>query len=237
MVFVFRSVAARYCFVEFADDVSARQALESLNNQTIPGTSGVKRFKLNWANRKADSGQVDYNVFVADISRDVTSQQLIEFFQQNYKSIRYAKVVEDEEGASKGYGFIRFMDEQERDLCLVEMDGAMGLGRKPLTIKPALAPRTRVPAMPVSDGASVHGVSAASAQQWPPPRALLPVAYTPHPPHPVPHVSMPPLVYIEDLVDPNPPTSGNDSVIQKQTELFLALDSCRWKALTDIKLL
>jgi hypothetical protein len=41
MVFVFRSVAARYCFVEFADDVSARQALESLNNQTIPGTSGV----------------------------------------------------------------------------------------------------------------------------------------------------------------------------------------------------
>jgi hypothetical protein len=66
---------------------------------------------------------------------------------------------------------------------------------------------------------------------------------------------MPPLVYIEDLVgtfvfstvykvyheihhtDPNPPTSGNDSVIQKQTELFLALDSCRWKALTDIKLL
>ena len=52
-------------------------------------------------------------------------------------------MVEDEEGASKGYGFIRFMDEQERDLCLVEMDGAMGLGRKPLTIKPALAPRTR----------------------------------------------------------------------------------------------
>ena len=34
-------MAARYCFVEFADDVSARQALETLNNQTIPGTSGV----------------------------------------------------------------------------------------------------------------------------------------------------------------------------------------------------
>ena len=35
--------------------------------------------------------------------------------------------------------------------------------------------------MSVSDGASVHGVSAAGAQQWPAPHALLPVAYTPHP--------------------------------------------------------
>ena len=52
-------------------------------------------------------------------------------------------VVEDEEGVSKGYGFVRFMDEKERDLCLVEMDGAVGLGRKPLAVKPALAPKTR----------------------------------------------------------------------------------------------
>ena len=52
-------------------------------------------------------------------------------------------VVEDEDGGSKGYGFVRFMDEQERDMCLVEMDGAMGLGRKPLTIKPALTPKSK----------------------------------------------------------------------------------------------
>ena len=52
-------------------------------------------------------------------------------------------VVEDDDGVSKGYGFVRFMDERERDLCLVEMAGAMGLGRKPLTIKPALAPKSR----------------------------------------------------------------------------------------------
>ena len=40
--FIFRSsLAARYCFVEFNDDNVAHQALESLNGQTIPGTSGV----------------------------------------------------------------------------------------------------------------------------------------------------------------------------------------------------
>ena len=52
-------------------------------------------------------------------------------------------MVEDDDGVSKGYGFVRFMDERERDQCLVEMAGAMGLGRKPLTIRPALAPKSR----------------------------------------------------------------------------------------------
>lgn len=41
VVSFFSSLAARYSFVEFNDDNVARQALESLNGQTIPGTSGV----------------------------------------------------------------------------------------------------------------------------------------------------------------------------------------------------
>ena len=60
-----------------------------------------------------------------------------------YNYVKFVVVVEDEDGSSKGYGFVRFMDEYERDICLSEMDGAMGLGRKPLTIKPALTPKTR----------------------------------------------------------------------------------------------
>ena len=52
-------------------------------------------------------------------------------------------VVEDEEGVSKGYGFVRFMDEGERDRSLSEMSGAVGLGKKPLIIKPALAPKSK----------------------------------------------------------------------------------------------
>lgn len=34
-------LVARYCFVEFSDGNAARQALETLNSQLIPGTSGV----------------------------------------------------------------------------------------------------------------------------------------------------------------------------------------------------
>lgn len=34
-------LVARYCFVEFSDGNAARQALEMLNSQLIPGTNGV----------------------------------------------------------------------------------------------------------------------------------------------------------------------------------------------------
>ena len=50
-------------------------------------------------------------------------------------------VIEDEEGISKGYGFVRFLDEEERSQCYSELDGCRGLGRKAITIKPALAPK------------------------------------------------------------------------------------------------
>ena len=52
-------------------------------------------------------------------------------------------VIEDDDGVSKGYGFVRFMDEAERNRCYAELDRALGLGKKPITIKPAFAPKTR----------------------------------------------------------------------------------------------
>ena len=52
-------------------------------------------------------------------------------------------VIEDDDGVSKGYGFVRFTDEADRNRCYAELDRAMGLGKKPITIKPAFAPKTR----------------------------------------------------------------------------------------------
>ena len=52
-------------------------------------------------------------------------------------------VIEDDEGVSKGYGFVRFIDEEERNRSYSELDRAVGLGRKAITIKPALAPKQK----------------------------------------------------------------------------------------------
>ena len=52
-------------------------------------------------------------------------------------------VIEDEGGVSKGYGFVRFTDERERDAAIARLDGTTGLGKKPIAVKLALAPRQR----------------------------------------------------------------------------------------------
>ena len=87
-----------------------------------------------------------------------------EYFQKHFKSVRYARgisinhctnlvyicmvyilpVIEDDDGVSKGYGFVRFMDEAERNRCYAELDRALGLGKKPITIRPAFAPKSRL---------------------------------------------------------------------------------------------
>ena len=41
----------------------------------------------------------------------------------------------------KGYGFIQFFDEVERDLCCMEMNGKPGLGQKLIRVKPAVIPK------------------------------------------------------------------------------------------------
>lgn len=44
--------------------------------------------------------------------------------------MKSAKVVTDGNGESRGYGFVRFLEESEQKDALRGMQGAMGLGRK-----------------------------------------------------------------------------------------------------------
>ena len=46
-------------------------------------------------------------------------------------------VIED----GRGYGFVQFFDEVERDLCCMEMNGKGGLGQKLIRVKPAIIPK------------------------------------------------------------------------------------------------
>ena len=41
----------------------------------------------------------------------------------------------------KGYGFVQFFDEVERDICCMEMNGKAGLGQKLISMPPAIIPK------------------------------------------------------------------------------------------------
>ena len=81
--------------------------------------------------KAASGGSEDCaSLFVGDLAPDVSDLILQEYFRQFYPSVRSAKVITDAAtGRSKGYGFVRFGSEEERDRALTEMNGQYCMSR------------------------------------------------------------------------------------------------------------
>ncbi|XP_047324644.1 polyadenylate-binding protein RBP47B'-like [Impatiens glandulifera] len=153
-----------YGFVEFVSHAAAERVLQAYNGTQMPGTE--QNFRLNWASfgigeRRPDAP--DHSIFVGDLAPDVTDYTLQETFRVQYPSVRGAKVVIDTNtGRSKGYGFVKFADEAEKNRAMGEMNGVY-CSTRPMRISAATPKKT-------------IGVQ----QQYTAPRAVYPsAAYTP----------------------------------------------------------
>uniref|UniRef100_A0A0C9S7H3 TSA: Wollemia nobilis Ref_Wollemi_Transcript_13547_2060 transcribed RNA sequence n=1 Tax=Wollemia nobilis TaxID=56998 RepID=A0A0C9S7H3_9CONI len=133
-----------YGFVEFVSHGGAERVLQSYNGIQMPSTEQL--FRLNWASfgigeKRPDMGP-DYPIFVGDLASDVTDYLLQETFRTRYSSVRGAKVVTDRiTGRPKGYGFVRFGDENEQIRAMTEMNGVFCSSR-PMRIGPATTKKT-----------------------------------------------------------------------------------------------
>lgn len=131
----FTGEAASYGFINFDNDPAALMAMHKLNGKIIPNSQPPVRYKLNHASTRLNPGEQDHSIWVGDLTPDVDDYQLYKFFSARFQSIKSAKVVLDPSGFSKGYGFIRFGDEQEQSTALHSMQNIGGLGAKPLKVK------------------------------------------------------------------------------------------------------
>ncbi|XP_074034236.1 tRNA Selenocysteine associated protein [Leptinotarsa decemlineata] len=146
----FTGEPAGYAFVHFANDEEAIDAMHKLNSKPIPGTSPMVRFRLNNASNTGRSLiDREFSVWVGDLSPDVDDYNLYRVFSSKYNTIKTAKVILDNSGFSRGYGFVRFGSEEEMKDSLISMNGYIGLGTKALKIcnavpkpKGALTPGT-----------------------------------------------------------------------------------------------
>lgn len=78
-----------------------------------------------------------FSIFVGDLGADVDDNSLMAAFQSRYASIRSAKVMIDPiTGYSRGFGFIRFMDENDQQRSLEEMQGVY-IGSRPVRVSVA----------------------------------------------------------------------------------------------------
>lgn len=130
-----------YAFLEFRTHEAAEMLLKTYNGQPIPGTDQV--FRLNWAaygvGKAQPAGEECASLFVGDLAPDVSDIILQEYFRQFYPSVRSAKVITDAATArSKGYGFVRFSLETQRDKALTEMNGHF-LSNRPIRVSLATA--------------------------------------------------------------------------------------------------
>ncbi|KAI3448096.1 hypothetical protein Pfo_004761 [Paulownia fortunei] len=122
----------RYGFVEFNSHLSAENVLQSYNGTMMPNAE--QPFRLNWAafstgDRRPEAGS-DLSIFVGDLATDVTDAVLHDTFASRYPSVKGAKVVVDSNtGRPKGYGFVRFVDENEKSRAMTEMNGVYCSGR------------------------------------------------------------------------------------------------------------
>ncbi|ESQ47987.1 hypothetical protein EUTSA_v10020763mg [Eutrema salsugineum] len=123
-----------YGFVEFLSRAAAEEVLQNYSGSVMPNSE--QPFRLNWASfstgeKRAVENGPELSIFVGDLSPDVTDTLLQELFVEKYPSVKSAKVVIDSNtGRSKGYGFVRFGDENERSRALIEMNGAFCSNRQ-----------------------------------------------------------------------------------------------------------
>ncbi|KAG4948097.1 hypothetical protein JHK86_041336 [Glycine max] len=139
-----------YGFVEFVSHATAERVLQTYN-------ATDQTFRLNWASfgigeRRPDAA-LEHSIFVGDLAPDITDYLLQEMFRAHYPSVRGAKVVSDPNtGRSKGYGFVKFSDENERNRAMTEMNGVY-CSTRPMRISAATPKKTTsayaAPAAPV----------------------------------------------------------------------------------------
>lgn len=140
-------------FVNFESHESAVKAVEELNDKEINGQkiyvgrAQKKRERVEELRKEYESSRLEtlskyqgVNLFVKNLDDTLTSEALEEEFKP-FGTITSAKVMVDETGKSKGFGFVCFSTPEEATKAITEMNSRMVLG-KPLYV--ALAQRKDV---------------------------------------------------------------------------------------------
>jgi len=116
-----------YAFIGFKNKVKAEQALQNLNYSRLC----QKTLRISWYNREPNNfrNHPENNIFVKNISKDVTPREFDEYFSK-FGNIISAKIAEDEEGESMGYGFVLFENEENAKKAIAECHGKIWKNKK-----------------------------------------------------------------------------------------------------------
>jgi len=135
-------------FVNFEDHEAAQAATEGLNDTEVKG----KKIFVTRAQKKAEreeelrksyeqakmeklSKYQGVNLYIKNLDDEMEDERLRAEFEA-FGTITSFKIMRDEKGASKGFGFICFSSPDEATKAVAEMNNKM-IGSKPLYVSPA----------------------------------------------------------------------------------------------------
>mmetsp|Transcript_7517 Transcript_7517/g.24040 ORF Transcript_7517/g.24040 Transcript_7517/m.24040 type:complete len:641 (-) Transcript_7517:80-2002(-) len=109
-----------YAYVNFHSVPDAERALENVNSAQIKG----RPCRVMWSQRdpsarKSGAG----NIFIKNLPKDMDHKQLFDTFC-SFGTIMSCKVVLDDTGASKGYGFVHYDSEESAQKAIAAVNGA-----------------------------------------------------------------------------------------------------------------
>ena len=117
-----------YGFLIFSSKEEAENALDILSGKIMPKAN--KFFKLNHAAFNNRKNENEHSIYVCDLDPSITPEKLASFFKKDYKSVINAKIIIDPmTKISRGYGFVIFSDEKEKEKAMKEMDGRLFNGK------------------------------------------------------------------------------------------------------------
>lgn len=143
-----------FAFINFESHEAASKAVDELNDKEISGGLKIyvgraqkKRERLEELKKQYETSRLEklskysgVNLFIKNLDEEINSEGLEEEFKP-FGTITSAKVMVDEAGKSKGFGFVCFSAPEEATKAITEMNQRMVRG-KPLYV--ALAQRKDV---------------------------------------------------------------------------------------------
>lgn len=116
-----------YAFVGFKNHAKAEEAIAKLNYSKLV----KKTLRISWYNREPNNYRhhPDYNIYVKKIDKKVTHQEFHDHFSQ-FGTIISAKLAEDDEGESVGYGFVLYDSAESAKKAIEECNGKEWKGKK-----------------------------------------------------------------------------------------------------------